>query len=181
MRLKKFIKILILKFRLRRLSYKNISSWIYIGKNSLFFTKSGGCIHLSEHLSINNFVVLQADQGGNIKFGKRVYIGDYSTIRTSRCDVMIGDNTMIAQGVKLIAINHAYRKRDTLISQQDIDTFKLGITIGNDCWIGAGSIILPGVNISDGVVVGANAVVTKSVPPYAIVVGNPAKIVKYRD
>lgn len=54
------------------------------------------------------------------------------------------------------------------------------IVIGNDVWIGAKSTIMSGIKISDGAVVGAGSTVTKDVPPYAIVAGNPAKIVKYR-
>lgn len=54
------------------------------------------------------------------------------------------------------------------------------IVIGNDVWIGAKSTIMSGIKISDGVVVGAGSTVTKDVPPYAIVAGNPAKIIKYR-
>ena len=54
------------------------------------------------------------------------------------------------------------------------------VTIGNDVWIGKGACILSGVSIGDGAVIGAEAVVTKSVPPYAVVVGNPARIVKFR-
>jgi len=53
-------------------------------------------------------------------------------------------------------------------------------TIGNDVWIGHGAFIVPGVTIGDGAVVGAMAVVTKDVPPYAVVVGSPARIMKYR-
>jgi len=53
-------------------------------------------------------------------------------------------------------------------------------TIGNDVWIGHGAIINAGINISDGAIVAAGAVVTKDVPPYAIVGGNPAKIIRYR-
>ena len=52
--------------------------------------------------------------------------------------------------------------------------------IGNDVWIGANAVILKGVKIGDGAIIGASSVVTKHVPPYAIVVGNPAKIIKYR-
>lgn len=53
-------------------------------------------------------------------------------------------------------------------------------TVGNDVWIGYGALIMPGVSIGNGVIVAAGAVVTKNVPPYAIVGGNPAKIVRYR-
>ena len=54
------------------------------------------------------------------------------------------------------------------------------MTIGNDVWIGSGAMILSGVTIGDGAVVAARAVVTKDVPPYAIVAGNPARLVRYR-
>ncbi len=57
---------------------------------------------------------------------------------------------------------------------------KKGITVGNDVWIGARAAIMPGVSIGDGAIVGTAALVTKDVPPYAIVGGNPAKILKYR-
>lgn len=52
--------------------------------------------------------------------------------------------------------------------------------IGNDVWVGANTVILKGIKISDGAIIGASAVVTKDVPPYAIAVGNPAKVLKYR-
>ncbi|WP_281035175.1 CatB-related O-acetyltransferase [Mesorhizobium tamadayense] len=55
-----------------------------------------------------------------------------------------------------------------------------GVTVGNDVWIGYGAIILPGVEIGDGAVIGAGAVVTKNVPPYAIVAGSPAREIRYR-
>lgn len=54
------------------------------------------------------------------------------------------------------------------------------LTIGNDVWIGAGAIVLPSVNIGNGAIIGAGAVVTKDVPDYAIVVGVPAKVLRYR-
>ena len=54
------------------------------------------------------------------------------------------------------------------------------IIVGNDVWIGAKATIMSGVKIGDGAIVGATATVTKDVPPYAIVAGNPAKIIKYR-
>lgn len=55
-----------------------------------------------------------------------------------------------------------------------------GVTIGNDVWIGARAIILSGVTIGDGAVIGAGAVVPRDVPPYAVVAGNPARLIRYR-
>lgn len=55
-----------------------------------------------------------------------------------------------------------------------------GVKIGNDCWIGEGVIILPGVSIGNGVILGAGSVVRRDVPDWAVVIGNPAEVVKYR-
>jgi len=63
--------------------------------------------------------------------------------------------------------------------EDDIEV-KGPMIIGNDVWIGANALILPGVTIGHGAIIGAGSIVTKSVPPYAIVSGNPAEIVKYR-
>lgn len=54
------------------------------------------------------------------------------------------------------------------------------VTIANDVWIGSNTIILKGVTISEGAVIGAGSVVTKDIPEYAIAVGNPCKVIKYR-
>ncbi|MGE6257339.1 CatB-related O-acetyltransferase [Heyndrickxia sporothermodurans] len=72
-----------------------------------------------------------------------------------------------------------------IINDPDIlDIYELknnqSIEIGNDVWIGANAIILPGVTIANGAIIGAGAVVTNDVPPYAVVVGVPAKVIKYR-
>ena len=57
---------------------------------------------------------------------------------------------------------------------------KGGISVGNDVWIGRRALILPGVTIGNGAVIGAHATVAKNVPPYAIVGGTPAKLIRYR-
>ncbi|RME56127.1 antibiotic acetyltransferase [Candidatus Parcubacteria bacterium] len=60
------------------------------------------------------------------------------------------------------------------------NTSKGQVKVGNDVWVGHGALILSGVELATGTVVGAGAVVTKSTPPYAVVAGNPAKIIKFR-
>lgn len=68
----------------------------------------------------------------------------------------------------------------TFATYQRFDEIKLGLQIGNDCWIGVRAFLSPGVKIGDGAVVLPGAVVTKDVPPYAIVGGVPARVLKYR-
>lgn len=111
------------------------------------------------------------------------------------CDIFhadIGSFTSIASGVILGGARHPiewlgmspvfYKGRDSI--RKKFVEFELPppriVSIGNDVWIGRNAIILPGVNVSDGAVVGAGSVVTKDVPPYAVVAGNPARVLKYR-
>jgi acetyltransferase-like isoleucine patch superfamily enzyme len=73
------------------------------------------------------------------------------------------------------------RSRITKSKKTDVESASKGyVIIGNDVWIGANSTILSGVKIGDGAIIGAGAVVTNDVPPYAIVAGNPAKIIRFR-
>ena len=58
---------------------------------------------------------------------------------------------------------------------------KKKVTIGNDVWLGANALIMPGVNIGDGAIIAAGAIVTRDVEPYAVVGGNPARVIKYRN
>jgi len=131
-----------------------------------------------------------------IKYEKRVSVGDYTygfksdTFRLWNNDerISIGKYCSIADGVKIFGGGeHDYKKVSTYPlgflegTKKPPYRFSKGQTvIGNDVWLGENSIILSGVTIGNGAVVGAGAVVAKDVPPYAIVVGNPAKIIKYR-
>lgn len=112
-----------------------------------------------------------------ISFGYNIFINRGVYI-TAREPITIGDNVMIASGVVINSGMHNYMKKDILIREQG-HTSK-AIYIGNDVWIGANSVIMPGVSIGDGAVIGAGSIVTKSVPPYSVVAGVPARIIKKR-
>lgn len=94
--------------------------------------------------------------------------------------ISIGNNVMMGPECIIYTINHAFMQLDKPMCQQGFSKMK-PVTIGNDVWIGGRVIILPGVNISDGAIIGAGSVVTKDIPKYAIVGGNPAKILKFRN
>ena len=79
----------------------------------------------------------------------------------------------------MIASNHGIALGRN-ISSQKWDESKTGISIEDDVWIGANSVILPGVHIHHGAVIGAGSVVTKDIPANAIAVGNPARVIKFR-
>lgn len=94
--------------------------------------------------------------------------------------VMIGDDVMMGPDVCIYARNHAYDRLDMPMNRQGVAPER-AVVIGNDVWIGARVIILPGVRVGTGAVIGAGAVVTKDVPEYAVVGGNPARVIKMRN
>jgi len=93
-------------------------------------------------------------------------------------EITIGDDVMIGPKTIIWGRDHGISKNLPMKMQEHS---RKPISIGNDVWIGANVTILKGVNIANGAVIGAGSVVVKDVPEYAIVVGNPAKIVKYRE
>lgn len=86
---------------------------------------------------------------------------------------------MMGPDVHIYARSHAFSRTDIPMIEQGNQNDK-PVSIGNDVWIAARVIILPGVSIGNGVILAAGAVITKNVPDYAIVAGNPAKIIRYR-
>ncbi len=113
------------------------------------------------------------DYGRNIEFGDNVYLNANCTVLDC-AKVKIGSNTMIGPNVQIYTPVHPleYRKRNS-----GLESAK-PITIGENCWLGGGCIILPGIKIGNGCVIGAGAVVTKDIPDNAVAVSNPATVIK---
>ena len=108
-----------------------------------------------------------------------VIIGDYTRVglhNTIIGPVRIGSNVNLAQGITVTALNHNFDDTTKRIDQQGVTT--KAVTINDDVWIGANAVVLPGVTIGTHSVVAAGAVVPKDVPPYTIVAGVPAKVIK---
>jgi acetyltransferase-like isoleucine patch superfamily enzyme len=110
-----------------------------------------------------------------IRIGRRTFVGE-SVIVRGQGGVEIGDDVLIAPRAQILAINHNYADVSRPIIDQGITG--RGIVIEDGSWIGAGAIVLDGVRVGRGAVVGANAVVTRDVPPHTVVVGSPARVVK---
>ena len=130
-------------------------------------------------------------QSGRLIVGKQTY-GEISIIDANLSKIIIGNYCSIAENTLFILGYHRtdlittypfkflneYYPNAQVVEEDHIS--KGDIIVGNDVWIGAGVTIMSGVKIGDGAVIGSGSIVTKDVEPYSIVVGNPAKFLKYR-
>jgi acetyltransferase-like isoleucine patch superfamily enzyme len=147
------------------------------GGNCQIWALGKGILKTGRNFECENYVKLNVGEKGKLEIGKDVFIGMFSFLSATD-HITIGDNSMIASHVTILDYDHGTDKNKLMQKQP---TRAEAIYIGSDVWIGAGAIILKGVTIGDGAVVGAGSVVTKDVPPYFIVAGVPAKIIKQRQ
>ena len=144
-----------------------------------------GNIIVEEGVHINNCTIA----GNNITIGRYSAInGPNTTIYSEVHSIKIGNFCSIARNVDVQEWNHPVNKLSTCMIETsffggDIRkemVSKGGIIIGHDVWIGTQTVILSGVIIGNGAIIGANSLVANNIPAYAIAVGNPAKVIKYR-
>ena len=126
---------------------------------------------------------------GDIELGNYVSISGPGTILHSEVGkISIGSFSSIAENVSIQEFNHHLNHITSsalghiMLHDSNVQDFttKGNVVINEDCWIGSNVVILSGCNIGRGAVIGAGSVVTKDVPAYAVVIGNPAKVIKYR-
>jgi len=128
--------------------------------------------------SLGNYSVVESfccinNAVGDVIIGNHTRVGIHNTIIGP---VKIGNHVNLAQGITVTALNHNFSDPNKRIDEQGISTTP--VTIGDDIWIGANAVILPGVTIGNHSVIAAGAVVTKDVPPHSVAAGVPAKIIK---
>lgn len=119
-----------------------------------------------------------------IKFPERISIGDRTfigkgTFIQGSGTIVIGDDVLIGPYCKIWSSNHSYQTTNIPINRQG-HTFNK-VIIGSDVWLGTGVIVLSGCKIGNGTIIAAGSVVTKDVPEYVIVAGNPARVIKERN
>lgn len=118
----------------------------------------------------------------NIHLGDDVNLGRRPVLMAALSEIRIGSHVMFGPEVTVIGGGHNLTVPGRFMIQVHEKTGNedLGVVIEDDVWVGARAVILRGVRIGRGAVVGAGSVVTKSVPPYAIAAGNPARVVRFR-
>ncbi len=125
-----------------------------------------------------------------VDYGENIHIGNNCEINMNcvflDCNtITIGDNSGIGPSVQIYTVSHPVKAKERLYQSEDGFSFwrssTAPVVIGNNVWIGGGSIILPGVTIGDNTTIGAGSVVTKSIPANCLAVGNPCKIIRFLD
>lgn len=134
------------------------------------FKECGKDLRISHHVTLYN--------PHKMIVGNRVFIASYAHINAGG-GLSIGDNCAIAHYAKIFSVNHDLDNDQVFWHHAWKPTEP--IKIGKDVWIGSAAIVLPGVAIGDGSIIGAGAVVAKDIPPYSLVVGNPAKVIRTRN
>jgi acetyltransferase-like isoleucine patch superfamily enzyme len=179
------------------------SGWVLVGKQVSI--RYAAYLQAGKELIIEDYAEINARSTQKIILGNRVTIGKYAIIRPGNlyggepgeglvvgdhsnigpycyigCSghISIGNNVMISPRVSIYAENHVFDNTDTPIKSQGVK--KENVVIEDDCWIASNSILLAGVTIGKGSVVAAGSVVTQDVPPYSVVAGVPARVIKNR-
>lgn len=111
--------------------------------------------------------------GSNISLGAR-FFGNFDCVMLDCAPITIGDDVLIAPKVGLYTANHALDDSERAAGA----CWAKPITIGDRVWIGGGVSIIGGVTIGEGAVIGAGSVVIRDVPPYTVVAGNPARVIR---
>ncbi|HBE81127.1 MAG TPA: hypothetical protein DDW65_25555 [Firmicutes bacterium] len=178
----------ILMKKLRGLAFSVKSK--HYGKNLLLSENitinNPKCITFGDNCSVDNGAAFfpLSNSGGKrypakIIMGNNVHIGSYSRFASMNC-VEIEDDVLLAAFVHITDHSHEFRDISLPVHLQGVFT-KGSVRIGKGSWLGYGCNILAGVTLGEHCVVAAGAIVTKSVPPYSVVAGCPAKVIKRYD
>jgi acetyltransferase-like isoleucine patch superfamily enzyme len=158
--------------------------YVSIGEFSFLDCFSTRGIKFGDHTSIDRNLWLSCGglEGagtGFFEIGNHSYIGCNAVMGAGGGGIVIGNNVLIGQSVTMHSESHVFTDPTLNIREQGI-TFQ-GITLEDDVWVGSNSTILDGVTVGKGSIIGAGAVVTKSIPSYSMAAGVPAKIIGTRE
>ncbi len=158
----------------------SLGAHVYIGDNVIVRAgKDAGDVDLNDGVQIYGDAFVHTALGARLIVGRGTHIQPGCTLNAILADIRVGQHVEIAPRCAFYSFNHGVDP-NVLIMNQELST-KGPITIGDGAWLGHGVIVLSGVHIGTGAVIGAGSVVLRDIPPYAIAVGNPARVVGYRD
>jgi maltose O-acetyltransferase len=127
------------------------------------------------------------DYGENIYIGDRTFV-NFNCVFLDSAEIRIGADVLLGPGVQLLTPSHPLRAVDRIVAadqrtvgQSPYRTNALPISIGDRVWIGAGTILLPGITIGNDVTIGAGSVVTSDIPPNTLAVGHPCRVQRSLD
>lgn len=152
---------------------------VRLGQNAQLEIGQGALIGAYTILDLQNDPLLNLAVPSRLVIGRRTSINEFNNIRAANGEIVIGDNCLIAQYVSIIAANHSTMK-DIPIREQPADLSRNTVHIGDDVWIGANAVILPGVRIGSGAIIAAGSVVTGDIEEYVIAAGVPARVLRSR-
>lgn len=156
-------------------------TYLKCGKGSIIYRSVRKDLPPFNRFSLGRYSVIEDFCCLNNAVGD-IIIGDYSRIglgNTIIGPISIGNHVNLAQNITVTGLNHNYQNVEKLIDEQGVSTQP--IIIEDDVWIGANSVILPGVTLGRHCIVAAGSVVTRSIPPYSVCAGSPAKVIKSYD
>ena len=152
------------------------TSNILLGKDVIIDpTSSINNVTIGNKVKIAKYCSIYGSENNILEIGDESYIGMFSIINGFAAKVTIGHNVSIAQKVNIMADSGPNASQ---LMQQFFPVLAAPVIIGNHSWIGADVVIMPGVELGDFCVVAANSFVNKSFPPYSVIGGNPAKLIK---
>jgi acetyltransferase-like isoleucine patch superfamily enzyme len=154
-----------------------------IGKNVKFYEgirivgNSPGAVTIGDDVCILRSVTISTSPDGRVHIGSGVHIGEGSIIY-SGVEIRIGDNVIIGPQNIIVDLDHRFQNLGLPINQQGM--IGKEVSIEEDVWIASHCVIIKGVTIGKGSVIAAGSVVNKSIPPYSVAAGVPAKVIKKR-
>lgn len=165
---------------LREFEFKFVGEGVKIAKNATILGIEN--IEIGDNVRIDDYVVISA-YSGSLTLGNYIHIGAFSYINCAG-GVVLSDFSGLSQGVKIYSSTDDYSGdslTNPMIPKEYLNLKIEKVTLGKHAIIGAGSIVLPGITINEGVAVGALSLVNKNLDPWGVYFGSPAKFLKSRS
>ncbi len=146
---------------------------------TIYAHSDGGDVRLGDRVHLYRGTIVEVGAGGSVHIGAETHIQAGCNLKGFLGNVLIGCNVQVAPQCGFNPYEHEFEDCDATIKSQGIRSAG-DIVLEDDVWLGLGVKVLEGVRIGKGAVIGAGAVVTKDIPPYAIAVGVPARVIRMR-